>query len=186
MGWSPLRSNCSGPRVCAVASGIPESDSIIAAAMIYNMLTGGSTLSDINLVPRRSGSKAATGYRADSALRPRPGDFLARFGERSECGSMLSELRPRWGRTCQQQVVRHAAAACDVRWLPSTWTRRFMKCMGEKKEGADFAYNNCRGLAIAPLYVGRWRRPVTCNYMDLREGRTEHFSATAARTYYRE
>ena len=30
---------------------------------------------------------------------------------------------------------------CDVR-VPSIWTRRFIEVYGEKKEGADFAYNN--------------------------------------------
>ena len=42
-----------------------ESDHILT--MIYNMLTGGEHAQRHQPVPRRSGSKAATGYRADSA-----------------------------------------------------------------------------------------------------------------------
>ena len=52
---------------------------------------------------------------------------------------------------------------------------------GEKKEGADFAYNNTWSYSV--LY-GSWRRPVTCSIWIC--GKATGTPATAARTYYRE
>ena len=41
---------------------------------------------------------------------------------------------------------------------------------GEKKEGADFAYNNTVAVySQSSCTNDRWRRPVTCSDMDLRE-----------------
>ena len=75
-----------------------ESDHILT--MIYNMLTGGSTLSDINRFRDDQGAKRLLGTeRIPHATTT--GDFLARFGEDRNAVA-LSELRE-VGEDLQQQ-----------------------------------------------------------------------------------
>ncbi len=113
-----------------------ESDHILT--MIYNMLTGGSTLSDINRFRDDQGAKRLLGTeRIPHATTT--GDFLARFGEDRNAVA-LSELRE-VGDDLQQQSfamlprVRREVATIDL-------DSSIHEVYGEKKEGADFAYNN--------------------------------------------
>ena len=113
-----------------------ESDHILT--MIYNMLTGGSTLSDINRFRGDEGVKRLLGAeRIPHATTT--GDFLARFSEDRNAVS-LTELRE-VGDDLQQQSFallprqRREMATIDL-------DSSIHEVYGEKKEGADFAYNN--------------------------------------------
>ena len=142
-----------------------ESDHILT--MIYNMLTGGSTLSDINRFRDDRGAKRLLGTeRIPHATTT--GDFLARFGEDRNAVA-LSELRE-VGEDLQQQSFAMLPRVRREVATPSTWTRRFMKCMGKRKKertGADFAYNNTWSYSV--LY-GTLAETGDLLYMDLREG----------------
>ena len=138
-----------------------ESDHILT--MIYNMLTGGSTLSDINRFRDDQGAKRLLGTeRIPHATTT--GDFLARFGEDRNAVA-LSELRE-VGEDLQQQSfamlprVRREVATIDL-------DSSIHEVYGEKKEGADFAYNNTWSYSV--LY-GTLAETGDLLYMDLREG----------------
>ena len=138
-----------------------ESDHILT--MIYNMLTGGSTLSDINRFRDDPGVKRLLGTeRIPHATTT--GDFLARFGE-DRNALALSELRE-VGEDLQQQSfamlprARRAVATIDL-------DSSIHEVYGEKKEGADFAYNNTWSYSV--LY-GTLAETGDLLYMDLREG----------------
>ena len=131
--------------------------------MIYNMLTGGSTLSDINRFRDDRGAKRLLGTeRIPHATTT--GDFLARFGEDRNAVA-LSELRE-VGEDLQQQSfamlarVRREVATIDL-------DSSIHEVYGEKKEGADFAYNNTWSYSV--LY-GTLAETGDLLYMDLREG----------------
>ena len=138
-----------------------ESDHILT--MIYNMLTGGSTLSDINRFRDDQGAKRLLGTeRIPHATTT--GDFLARFGEDRNAVA-LSELRE-VGDDLQQQSfamlprVRREVATIDL-------DSSIHEVYGKKKEGADFAYNNTWSYSV--LY-GTLAETGDLLYMDLREG----------------
>ena len=138
-----------------------ESDHILT--MIYNMLTGGSTLSAINRFRDDQGAKRLLGTeRIPHATTT--GDFLARFGEDRNAVA-LSELRE-VGEDLQQQSfamlprVRREVATIDL-------DSSIHEVYGEKKEGADFAYNNTWSYSV--LY-GTLAETGDLLYMDLREG----------------
>ena len=131
--------------------------------MIYNMLTGGSTLSSINRFRDDRGAKRLLGTeRIPHATTT--GDFLARFGEDRNAVA-LSELRE-VGEDLQQQSfamlarVRREVATIDL-------DSSIHEVYGEKKEGADFAYNNTWSYSV--LY-GTLAETGDLLYMDLREG----------------
>ena len=131
--------------------------------MIYNMLTGGSTRSDINRFRDDQRAKRLLGTeRIPHATTT--GDFLARFGEDRNAVA-LSELRE-VGEDLQQQSfamlprVRREVATIDL-------DSSIHEVYGEKKEGADFAYNNTWSYSV--LY-GTLAETGDLLYMDLREG----------------
>ena len=113
-------------------------DPITSLRLIYNMLTGGSTLSDINRLRDDPGVKRVLGTeRIPHATTA--GDFLARFGEKRNTVA-VSELRE-VGENIQQESFamlpreRRAVATIDL-------DSSIHEVYGEKKEGADFAYDN--------------------------------------------
>ena len=150
-----------------------ESDHILT--MIYNMLTGGSTLSAINRFRDDQGAKRLLGTeRIPHATTT--GDFLARFGEDRNAVA-LSELRE-VGEDLQQQSfamlprVRREVATIDL-------DSSIHEVYGEKKEGADFAYNNTWSVLYGTLAE-------TGDLLIWICGKATGTPATAARTYYRE
>ena len=152
-----------------------ESDHILT--LIYNMLTGGSTLSDINRLRDDPGVKRVLGTeRIPHATTA--GDFLARFGEKRNAVA-VSELRE-VGEHIQQESFamlpreRRAVATIDL-------DSSIHEVYGEKKEGADFAYDNTWSYNV--LY-GTLAETGDVLYVGLRKATGT--PATPARKYYQE
>ena len=124
-----------GVRVLRRCKWYTESDHILA--LIYNLLTGGSRLSDLNRLREDPAVKRMLGTeRIPHATTA--GDFLARFGERRNRVA-VSELRE-VGEDLQQDSFRmlprerRAVATVDI-------DASILEVYGEKKEGADYAYD---------------------------------------------
>ena len=127
-----------------------ESDHILT--MIYNMLTGGSTLSDINRFRDDQGAKRLLGTeRIPHATTT--GDFLARFGEDRNAVA-LSELREVGEDLQQQSFAMLARARREVATIDLDSS--IHEVYGEKKEGADFAYNANVMKAVHALPASAW------------------------------
>ena len=150
-----------GVRVLRRCKWYTESDHILT--VIYNMLTGGSRLSDINRLREDPGVQRVLGTeRIPHATTV--GDFLARFGEKRNKVA-LSELRE-VGEDLQQDEFallpreRRAMATIDM-------DSSIHEVYGKKKEGADYAYDNT--WSYNALY-GTLAETGEVLYVGLREG----------------
>ncbi len=150
-----------GVRVLRRCKWYTESDHILT--VIYNMLTGGSRLSDINRLREDPGVQRVLGTeRIPHATTV--GDFLARFGEERNKVA-LSELRE-VGEALQQDEFallpreRRAMATIDM-------DSSIHEVYGKKKEGADYAYDNT--WSYNALY-GTLAETGDVLYIGLREG----------------
>ena len=150
-----------GVRVLHRCKWYTESDHILT--VIYNMLTGGSRLSDINRLREDPGVQRVLGTeRIPHATTV--GDFLARFGEERNKVA-LSELRE-VGEALQQDEFallpreRRAMATIDM-------DSSIHEVYGKKKEGADYAYDNT--WSYNALY-GTLAETGEVLYIGLREG----------------
>ena len=122
-----------------------ESDHVLT--LVYNLLTGGDTLNDINRLRSDAGLRRLLG----GARMPHAttvGDFLARFAGKRENqeqrdlqqGALArSELRE----ACEQVQQRAFRLLPRARRRVATldWDSSIHEVYGEKKEGADYAYD---------------------------------------------
>lgn len=134
-----------------------ESDHVLS--LVYNFLTGGETLDDIERLQESEGLLRILG----TASIPDPttaGDFLVRFSEeditafqgvfekiQDRAFSLLDTKRK------EQATIEHDSSIHEV--------------YGEKKEGADFAYNNTYSYSVQYLTLAE-TGDVLCQ--DLKEG----------------
>ena len=140
-----------------------ESDHILT--LIYNMLTGGRTLADVNRLREDAALRRVLG----SERLPHAttlGKFLWRFGAKEDPHRLaLQELRD--STEAIQEEAFKLLPRRRRRVATMDWDSSIHEVYGEKKEGADWAYNNTWSYGV--LY-GTLAETGDLLYVGLREG----------------
>ena len=148
-----------GVRVLRRCKWYRESDHILT--LIYSMLSGGSKLQDVNRLGQDDALKRVLGSdRIPHATTI--GKFLWRFGDDQQDKQRqgLAELRDTTEAVQQEAFGMLPRERRKVATLD--WDSSIHEVYGQKKEGADFAYDN-----KLQRVVGPWRNVL---YLGLREG----------------
>ena len=152
-----------GVRVLQRCKWYRESDHILT--LIYSMISGGSRLQDVNRLGQDDALKRVLGSdRIPHATTF--GKFLWRFGDDQQDKQRqgLAELRDTTAAIQQDAFAMLPRERRKVATLD--WDSSIHEVYGQKKEGADFAYDNTWSYSASPSSTGTctgpWRRPAMC------------------------